>query len=54
MIMTLENLVRENPAASEDELIDAVSGNLCRCTGYRQLLDAARSVIAGHASAEHD
>jgi carbon-monoxide dehydrogenase small subunit len=54
MIMTLENLVRDNPAASEDELIDAVSGNLCRCTGYRQLLDAARSVIAGHASAEHD
>jgi carbon-monoxide dehydrogenase small subunit len=54
MIMTLENLVRENPAASEEELIDAVSGNLCRCTGYHQLLEAARSVISGNASAGHD
>ena len=54
MIMTLENLVRENPAASEEELVDAVSGNLCRCTGYHQLLEAARSVISGHASAGHD
>jgi carbon-monoxide dehydrogenase small subunit len=54
MIMTLENLVRENPTASEEELIDAVSGNLCRCTGYHQLLEAARSVISGNASAGHD
>jgi aerobic-type carbon monoxide dehydrogenase small subunit (CoxS/CutS family) len=54
MIMTLENLVREHPAASEEELIDAVSGNLCRCTGYHQLLEAARSVISGNASAGHD
>jgi aerobic carbon-monoxide dehydrogenase small subunit len=48
MIMTLENLVKENPAPTEDDLIDAVSGNLCRCTGYHQLLEAARSVIAAN------
>jgi carbon-monoxide dehydrogenase small subunit len=46
MIMTLENLVREVPAPTEDDLVDAISGNLCRCTGYQQILDAARSVIA--------
>jgi carbon-monoxide dehydrogenase small subunit len=46
MIMTLEDLLRTSPQPSEDELIDAVSGNLCRCTGYQQILHAARSVIA--------
>jgi aerobic carbon-monoxide dehydrogenase small subunit len=46
MIMTLEDLMRRNPRPSEEELIDALSGNLCRCTGYQQILQAARSVIA--------
>lgn len=45
MIMTLENLLREVPSPTEDELVDAISGNLCRCTGYQQILDAARSVV---------
>lgn len=45
MIMTLEDLLRHNPQPTDDELIDAVSGNLCRCTGYQQILDAARAVI---------
>jgi carbon-monoxide dehydrogenase small subunit len=45
MIMTLEDLLRYNPQPSDDELIDALSGNLCRCTGYQQILNAARSVI---------
>jgi aerobic carbon-monoxide dehydrogenase small subunit len=52
MIMTLEDLLRTNPRPTEEELIDALSGNLCRCTGYQQILQAARSVIAGqHAKA---
>lgn len=46
MIMTLEDLLRGNPRPSEEELIDALSGNLCRCTGYEQILQAAESVIA--------
>jgi aerobic carbon-monoxide dehydrogenase small subunit len=46
MIMTLEDLLRSSPRPSEEELIDALSGNLCRCTGYQQILQAARSVIA--------
>jgi len=46
MIMTLEDLMRRNPRPSEEELIDALSGNLCRCTGYQQILQAAESVIA--------
>jgi carbon-monoxide dehydrogenase small subunit len=50
MIMTLEDLLRSNPQPSEEELVDALSGNLCRCTGYQQILQAARSVIAASAS----
>ena len=46
MIMTLENLARETPSGSDEDLIEAVSGNICRCTGYHQILDAARSVLA--------
>jgi carbon-monoxide dehydrogenase small subunit len=48
MIMTLEDLLRTNPDPSDDELVDAVSGNLCRCTGYQQILQAARAMIAEH------
>ena len=48
MIMTLEDLLRRNPTPNEEELIDALSGNLCRCTGYEQILQAAESVIAAN------
>jgi carbon-monoxide dehydrogenase small subunit len=51
IIMTLEDLLRANPRPSEEELVEALSGNLCRCTGYQQILQAARSVIAGHGAA---
>jgi aerobic carbon-monoxide dehydrogenase small subunit len=50
MVMTLEDLLRHNPQPTEEELVDAVSGNLCRCTGYQQILQAARSVIADNAA----
>jgi aerobic carbon-monoxide dehydrogenase small subunit len=50
MIMTLEDLLRSNPRPSDEELVDALSGNLCRCTGYQQILQAARSVIASSAT----
>jgi aerobic carbon-monoxide dehydrogenase small subunit len=51
MIMTLEDLLRHNPTPTEEELVDALSGNLCRCTGYEQILQAAESVIA---AGQHD
>ncbi len=47
MLMTLEALLREKPAASEEEVRDALSGNICRCTGYEGIVDAALSVVAG-------
>ena len=38
-----------NPGCSEDELVDALSGNLCRCTGYQGIAAAVRSIVQGPA-----
>jgi carbon-monoxide dehydrogenase small subunit len=48
MLMTLDTLLTENPTPTQDELVDALSGNICRCTGYQQIVDAANSVIAAN------
>ena len=41
MMMTLKALLAESPDAGEAEVRDAISGNLCRCTGYETIVDAA-------------
>ena len=44
IVMSLYALLRNNgPEASEHEVEEAFDGNLCRCTGYRPILDAAQS-----------
>ncbi len=40
MIIAGESLLRRNPNPSRDEVRRAISGNLCRCTGYQQIIDA--------------
>ena len=40
MLTTLIELLNENPAPSEDEVRIAISGNLCRCTGYEGIVAA--------------
>jgi len=35
-------LLRETPRPTDDEIIDALAGHLCRCTGYRKIVDAVR------------
>lgn len=35
-------LLRRNPDPAEEEIADALSGNLCRCTGYKQIIDAVK------------
>ena len=39
-VMTAVALLREHPAPSRAEAAEAISGNLCRCTGYTKILDA--------------
>ena len=41
-LMTLLPFMEENPDASEQEIRRALSGNLCRCTGYQHIVDAVK------------
>ena len=43
MILTATALLRENPNATEDEIRNYMRGNLCRCTGYVQIVKAIKS-----------
>jgi carbon-monoxide dehydrogenase small subunit len=40
ILMTMSAFLEENPDPSEDEVRHALSGNLCRCTGYQHIVDA--------------
>lgn len=44
-IMTVKHLLAENPEPTEDEIRNALSGNLCRCTGYSQMYQAIKAAI---------
>jgi carbon-monoxide dehydrogenase small subunit len=52
MLVATHSLLKTNPNPSAGEIRDAISGNLCRCTGYQQIVDAvqlaARRVAAGN------
>ena len=42
MVMSAYALLSENPNPDEDEIRSAISGNLCRCTGYQKIIDAVK------------
>lgn len=44
IILTLIPFLAENPDPSEHEIRKAISGNLCRCTGYQHIVDAVKKV----------
>ena len=44
MIMSVYALLLDNPHPSEQEVRRAISGNICRCTGYQQIVDAVLSL----------
>ncbi|KEY69694.1 hypothetical protein S7711_03180 [Stachybotrys chartarum IBT 7711] len=43
IVMSLYALLRNNPEPTQDDVEEAFDGNLCRCTGYRPILDAAHT-----------
>jgi 4-hydroxybenzoyl-CoA reductase subunit gamma len=43
MILAAEGLLRRNPSPTDDEIRSALSGNLCRCTGYVKILESVKS-----------
>jgi carbon-monoxide dehydrogenase small subunit len=42
ILMTLVPFLKHNPNPTEDEIRHAISGNLCRCTGYQHIVDAVK------------
>ncbi len=44
-LMTLVAFLKENPTPSEAEIRQAISGNLCRCTGYQNIVDAVKLAV---------
>jgi len=45
LIVATADLLARNPAPSEDEIREALAGNLCRCTGYAKIFDAVRLAV---------
>ncbi len=44
MVMTLTPFLQQNPSPSREEVKHALSGNLCRCTGYERIVEAVMSL----------
>jgi aerobic carbon-monoxide dehydrogenase small subunit len=42
LVVAAADLLRRTPRPSDDEIREALSGNLCRCTGYQKILEAVR------------
>jgi carbon-monoxide dehydrogenase small subunit len=51
MLMAARALLDRNPAPTRDDVVEAISGNICRCTGYEPIINAVLSA-AGQAGAK--
>ena len=47
MIVSAKALLNENPTPGRHEIREAISGNLCRCTGYNKIVEAIEAVASG-------
>jgi len=47
MLMTAQELVNRGERLSDDDIRDAISGNLCRCTGYEHIVRAISDALGG-------
>lgn len=45
-IMSAKALLERNPTPSREEILETMSGNLCRCTGYKKIIEAVESLAA--------
>jgi len=52
LVMAVTDLLDRSPAPSDPEIREALSGNLCRCTGYGRVLDAVQVTLARRGSGE--
>lgn len=47
VVLAIEGVLRETPAPDDETLREALSGNLCRCSGYVKILEGARRAAEG-------
>ena len=45
MILSAVNLLKDNPAPTEQEIRDGIDGNFCRCTGYQHIVNAIQHAV---------
>ena len=44
-ILSTKSLLRDNPKPSRDEIVRHLNGNICRCTGYKKIIEAVESLV---------
>jgi aerobic-type carbon monoxide dehydrogenase small subunit (CoxS/CutS family) len=49
MVLTAKDLLSRNSNPSEEQIRAAISGNLCRCTGYAKIVEAIQAAAEGDA-----
>jgi aerobic carbon-monoxide dehydrogenase small subunit len=54
MVMAAVGLLADNPDPTEDQVREGLEGNLCRCTGYHNIVRAVLAAAAENAAAEND
>jgi aerobic-type carbon monoxide dehydrogenase small subunit (CoxS/CutS family) len=57
MLVAAHRLLSVDPDPSDDDILMALSGNLCRCTGYVKIVEAVRDAatrLAAHEGLRHD
>jgi aerobic carbon-monoxide dehydrogenase small subunit len=52
MVLSTVNLLENNPRPTENEIREALSGNLCRCTGYQKIVEAVQNAASRMACGE--
>jgi carbon-monoxide dehydrogenase small subunit len=51
MLMSAKALLDRNPRPSREEVVEAIAGNICRCTGYEPIIEAILAVAEGRVRA---
>jgi carbon-monoxide dehydrogenase small subunit len=54
MVLATEDLLRRNPSPTRHEIREAMSGNICRCTGYQFIVDSILAAAAALRAGEDE